>query len=407
MSSGSDEFKSQVSQMSEDPIPYIRAIQRRLQKRTFSFGPQKAVLAKKSDGKKRPIVVSPIDNRVVQRAILNVLQSDVPKIQKMLGAIPSIIRTKTSVGGVPERGVSHGLALALDAIEPSKSYFLKSDVRDFFTQVPKGKVVKFVRANTDDLEFCSLFEQALETELQNEEEIKDYIHMFPMGDKGVPQGSSLSAFAGNVVLREFDQSLNGRGITTIRYIDDFVILGGSKKSVQKAFESAQEILGKMDMRAYLPEKDTAKAGIGKTEDGFSFLGCIIRNGQVSPAPGAVKKILEQVSRTLRSGEKAIDGFLADPKLVRRAEASFAETLTKVDRQVRGWGDSFAFCTQRLSFSQLDHKIDELVSAYVRRVLKKLRSSDSRQRRRALGIALLCDVPKKSMPHLGEKELLDK
>ena len=56
----------------------------------------------------------------------------------------------------------------------------------------------------------SLLEHAIATELENADEVKEWIHLFPQEDIGVPQGSSLSAVAGNIVLRDFDKTLNGR-----------------------------------------------------------------------------------------------------------------------------------------------------------------------------------------------------
>lgn len=68
-----------------DPEPRLDRISRALRKGEFSFAPQRGVPIKKSSGKYRGIVVGPIGNRIVQRAILDVLQS-VPALRMRLGA---------------------------------------------------------------------------------------------------------------------------------------------------------------------------------------------------------------------------------------------------------------------------------------------------------------------------------
>ena len=66
-----------------------------------------------------------------------------------------------------------------------------------------------------------------------------FLSLFPNETIGVAQGSALSALAGNIALREFDAEMNSRGLVCVRYIDDFMLLGGSKLSSVRAriFES--------------------------------------------------------------------------------------------------------------------------------------------------------------------------
>jgi len=55
--------------------PRIDRISRELRKQVFKFSPQRGAPIKKSPGKYRGVVVAPIPNRIVQRAILDVLQA--------------------------------------------------------------------------------------------------------------------------------------------------------------------------------------------------------------------------------------------------------------------------------------------------------------------------------------------
>ena len=72
---------------------------------------------------------------------------------------------------------------------------------------------------------------------------------------------------------------------------------------------------------------------------------------------------------------------------------FAQTLVRIDKKVRGWGDAYRFVSNRVAFSQLDAVIDRACSTTTgdgsRRVSK---GADPRTRRRTLGVALLADTP---------------
>ncbi len=392
IATGHDNFKAEVKKISENPIPHLRRLQSQLQRQRFVFDEQHGVLKKKSTGKKRPIVVASVNNRIVQRAILNVLQKEEQPFADNLGEIVSALRTPTSVGGIPKRGVPYGIGLVNDAIQAGTTHYLRSDIRDFFTKVPKSKIADFVRDQTGDDEFVDLLERAMKTELENAEEIKDDLYLFPTDDIGVPQGSSLSAFAGNVVLRYFDDQLNGRNIRTVRYIDDFVILGGSEQSVKRAFSSANAILKGLGMAAYGPDENPEKSNIGAISDGFDFIGCSIRSNGVMPSKKTRTKLLEDIQHTLRQGIQDIEQF-ASSEEPRRASEAFVQVLCRVDRKIRGWGDAFSFCDNRIPFEQMDVRIDELLLEFKGRANQVINKASAAGKRRGLGIALLKDTPR--------------
>lgn len=391
LASGKDEFRAQVEQISRNPIGYLRSIQGRLQRNTFKFGLQRGVPIRKKTGGHRPIVIAPIENRIVQRAILNVLQSDYPNVSSRLGEIPTIIRTRTSVGGVPERGVPDAIKVVQEAMDNHQTTYLRSDIKAFFTKIPKIDVVDLVRDQTKDADFANFLAQALTTELENEEEIKGLVHLFPTTDSGVPQGSSLSALCGNIVLRRFDKELNGRGITTIRYIDDFVILGPSERTVRKTFLSAERILKTTGMEAYDPESDPGKAEKGHLKNGMDFLGYRVLIDSVMPSRTSRQRFLNDLRTTIRDGKRRISDQISFDG-PRRAEKTYVQILDHLDNKIRGWGDAFSCSTTTLPFTQLDKTIDDLLAGFDDWYAARTRRLDGKTKRRARGIALLSDTP---------------
>ena len=206
-SSTSAETAKNIRRFEENWINNIARIATALRSGTFEFDGEKGIAAPKGRGKKghRPLVLAPIENRIVRRAILEVLQGygdeHAPVRNKWAGVpdIKKIMETPTSVGGVPGRGVSHGLLLIDEAVRNGHHWFVRSDIKDFFTRISVSDVVSFVSNATSDPQFATLFEKALLTNLVNRDELEErrLFTLFPDGNLGVAQGSALSALAGH------------------------------------------------------------------------------------------------------------------------------------------------------------------------------------------------------------------
>lgn len=386
----------------QNPQGTLRRIQEELRSGVFEFAPQKGVL-KRRDGKKpRPLVISPVVNRIVQRAILDTIQSKKPSIKNRLGSISIVLDTPTSVGGIPGKGSGDAVRLIRKAIECGASHFIRSDIRDFFTRVQTRKLIETIREITGDGEFADLIRRGLSVELENADDpiVSEWRSLFPDGTTGVPQGSSLSAFCANFVLRDFDTALNQNGTVMVRYIDDFVILGPSDTSVQAAWSLAISILDGLKLEFHEPVPRGDKASLGAIGDGFEFLSYRFRGRQVGLSRKAKSSLIANVDMVISSGKRSIGKSLSQP---RRAETRFAQVLVDIDRRVRGWGDSFREVDQRLEFKQLDDKISERIKGFVGWYSQHTKSRPPEEKMRALGVALLHDTPRVTRPEIAESK----
>tara|TARA_R110002049_G_scaffold187172_4_gene355425 strand:+ start:288 stop:1661 length:1374 start_codon:yes stop_codon:yes gene_type:complete len=387
------ETKSDARKIDQNPQRALRQIHEQLRRGTFRFELQRGVLKKRKGKDPRPLVVSPVANRIVQRAILETLQNQKAKVRSALGEIPSYLNTPTSVGGLPKRGAQDAVRLIRGAIQNGAEYFIRSDIKDFFTGIPTAKLVAWIGEQTGDAEFAKLIEMGLKVELANANDpmVQEWFALFPDGETGVPQGSSLAAYFANVTLARFDAELNANNIVTIRYIDDFVILGQSEADVQTAWKTAEMILGELNLQVHQPVVGGSKASLGKVSSGFDFLSYRFDHANVGVSRTAKAKFLESVKQTLREGKNEIRTSL---RAQRRAEQRFIQTLNSLDRRIRGWGDSFQDVTLRVQFDQIDKQISDEIREFMgwyRRISANL---DDSNKRRALGVALLSDTPKR-------------
>lgn len=382
---------------------HLRRFACQLREDRFQFDAAKGVLKDKkkrvADGKDpRPIAIATLKNRVVQRAILQVLQPRFTRdirntetryetaVDPKLGKINEINRSKFGVGGLlfPYGGVRPAITRITSSINAGSRYFFQSDIRAFFTKIPTKNVVEFVRRETGDDQLSDLFAEGLKIELSNKDELETYAKLFPSGGIGVAQGSSLSAFAGNVLLFELDHELNSETVTSVRYIDDILMVSSSVDELDKAISHAKRRLDEFGFSLYEPVSGSDKAARGECSNSFNFLGCTIQPNRCVPSARSLDNLRTSVASTLSASKHAINETIHSKKEFNRKMAQSA-VLQTLGKKIFGWQRSFSFCTDTLPFKQLDEYIIAQISDYEIFLLRKLAKIDSRTKMMILGI----------------------
>lgn len=377
--SQSKETKEQVLQFAENAYRNLERIGEQLRKNRFQFAPSKGAPIRRPGKSDRPIVIAPIANRIVQRSILEVLQDHL-EIQKY-------VLVKTSYGGVKDgdsgRRVRDAIAHAYNEMENGRNLYIRSDIKDFFTKIDRAKVLSIVSAFIDDKDFLALFDEALATELDNLAELGSKASLFPIGEIGVAQGCCLSPLVGNILLHDFDVEMNRRGIVCLRYIDDFLLLGNKKSSLEKAFTRAQGILSSLGLSAYTPDHDKEKANFGKFSDGLEFLGCSISHKAIAPSHKSRKNLIAKIELEFKNSMR----LMASPGLLRRQQCALTDTLSYVSDVLEGWGNQYSYCNCMGVFEELDNQVDTLLAEYLGRyaTARKKLSGDPIKGRQLLGV----------------------
>jgi hypothetical protein len=314
----------------------------------FAFAPALGVAKPRAGKRPRPIVVAPIESRVVTRALLDVLL-EIPDVAALCFGAP------TSFGGLPGRGVPDAIAAAVEAIRGGAAFHVRSDIAEFFRALPRDRAVAEIARAAGDERLTRLLDRATITELANAAELGDDAALFPGERRGVAQGNALSTLLGNVVLRGFDAALNGRGIVCLRYVDDFLLVGPRAAHVKKAFASAGHLLAELGLRAYDPAVEPAKAALGPASRGIVWLGCEIDASGARPSIASRRALLERVDRLLRDGERG----------------GLAGALAAVDTSVRAFRAAYAFCACPEVCTMLDARIDRRIERAFRKSRARL------------------------------------
>lgn len=382
--SASRETVESIRRFEEHAERHLGRIARQLREDRFRFSEATGVPVPRSGKQPRPIVVTAIQDRIVQRRILDVLQAQ--------PALLDFLLVPTSFGGIKGRGVREALSAAISAMQSGARFFLRSDIKDFFSNIPKAIPLAILDERLPaGAGFRRLLHEAVDVELENLAELGSMASLFPLSETGVAQGSCLSLLLGNILLHDFDRQMNGRGIVCLRYVDDFLLLGPTQSHVMKAFDSASGLLTKMGLSAYDPRTAPEKSEMGPIQSGFTFLGAHVIPGLVRPSSRAQAKLLQVVEQILGESERQLSAAVrAD--FDRRYSVS--STLHHIGNVLKGWAEQYSFCNSRDVFVNLNTKVTARVRRYRQTAKRCDFSLDELGRSRALGVPPLTDAKRR-------------
>jgi len=389
--SKSEEVRREVKDFAAEAGSRIGSIAYRLARGKFQFVPAKGLpIAKlekdgtKSKTKFRPIVLAPLESRIVQRSILETLAAH--------KGMSSYINTPYSFGGIKKQdganvaAVPAAISAVLDAIRCGAKFYASADISAFFTRIPKSKIRSVIAGVVQDAEFMALFDAAIKVELENMAELREKVQAFPIEDIGVAQGNSLSPLLGNVLLFEFDKAMNDGDCRCIRYIDDFIILAPTRKAAAARLKKAKELLAEHGM-TLSPEKSSKEPA--SVDSAFEFLGIELNNGLIRPTTKACKKLLAQIDDATKASTHAFRVHRAGQKFPKAQ--SLVETLKRIDGIVQGWGKHYRFCNDSATPRHLDEQVKKRLAAYIGAYVHYRDEVHEGEKLRLLGIEILSSI----------------
>jgi hypothetical protein len=282
-------------------------------------------------------------------------------------------------------------------------HYYRSDIRDFFTHIPRSAVVGQVGRIVRDPALRRLFADGLATNLANLDELSvEERALFPLGRVGVAQGSPLSAFAGNLLLGGLDERANAAGARFIRYIDDLLVLAKSESEANRSFGEVKSELEAMGFSTYSVGEPNSKARRGKVTESFVFLGTLVTVGLLQPARENRSALLERVEAILADGGRRLRRSARQDKGT--VEGGVVRILWRLDNQIRGTARAFRHCDCPQLWRALDAKIDRQIRDLLG-LYSRLRNGtdDVQRKRRLLGVAPLVDLNGVSWRELMSKQ----
>jgi group II intron reverse transcriptase/maturase len=208
----------------------------------------------KEDGKKRPLGIPTIKDRVAQMATKMVIEP-----------IFEADFHDCSFGFRPNRNAHQAMAKIRKA---SKRCFwvVDVDIQGYFDNINQDKLMKLVEQRISDRRVLKLIRKWLKAGIMEEGKIRNPI-------SGTPQGGVISPLLANIYLNTMDmiweKRFNHLG-ELVRYADDFVIMCNTKQQALESIKVIQTIMGKLDLSI---NRDKSRlVHLWDDIEGFDFLG---------------------------------------------------------------------------------------------------------------------------------------
>jgi RNA-directed DNA polymerase len=275
-----------VARFGERADKRIKRLSEQLREGRYEPQAVKRVWIPKPDGKKRPLGIPTIIDRVVQTSIRNAIE---PIFERKFA--------HCSYGFRPGRGCKDALREVDRALKQGRTWVVDVDIEKYFDTIDKKRLMSEVAKEIADGSLLDLIEQFLAQDVM--EGMRRW-----QPERGTPQGAVISPLLANIYLHPVDVAMTGEGYQLIRYADDMVILCGSQAEAERAHARLAELLSERGLTLHPVKTRIADA---TQRPGFEFLGYQFFGKYRYPRRSSEKKLREKLRiKTPRTSGDSLD-----------------------------------------------------------------------------------------------------
>jgi RNA-directed DNA polymerase len=316
-----------VEQLGTYLLKHHEELRRELLSGAYKPEPVRRVEIPKATGGKRMLGIPCVKDRLVQQALLQV-------VQKYWDPTFS----DSSYGFRPGRSQYQAIQQAQKYVGSGLRYVVDLDLENFFNRVNHDILMGLVAKRVQDKRVLKLIRAFLNAGVMIDGVVQDI-------EEGTPQGGPLSPWLSNVMLHELDRELERRKLRFVRYADDCNVYVNSERAGLRVMQGITEFLEERLKLKVNAEKSAVAHPWTRKFLGFSF------TEEEHPRCRIAPQSLDRAKTKLRE--------LTCPKRGRTTE----QIVTEVAQYLTGWMAYYAVCEVQRDFDNLER--------WVRRRLRAL------------------------------------